>query len=167
MSRKIEDLCPVVGAMCRTFIATCKQKGIDLIVTSTLRTDKEQLAYYAQGRRSLSAVNCMRKQAGMPPLSLKENQRVVTANLTSIHQFGCAFDATVAKTGAVVYDIKADVNKDNIPDYEEIGAIGEAIGFRWGGKFPKRDYVHFEYTQGLKIPDLQAGKRPHEKVANA
>lgn len=150
----------MVAAMCRTFQAACKARGIEIIFTSTLRPAAEQFAYYAQGRKELKFVNQARQQAGLGPITQKDNLRIITKNIISIHEFGCAFDCAVVKKGAVIWEIKADVNANNIPDYEEIGKIGEAIGFRWGGRFQFRDYVHFEYTAGLTLADLQAGKRP-------
>jgi peptidoglycan L-alanyl-D-glutamate endopeptidase CwlK len=165
-SRKTDDLCPVVQGMYKTFLEVCKQKGIEIILTSTLRTESEQIAYYAQGRKSLDSVNHFRRMAGMESILMKENSRTVTDTITSAHQFGCGFDVAIIKKGLVIWEIKADVNENDIPDYEEIGQIGEAIGLKWGGRFKKKDYVHFEYTGGLTLADLEAGKRPHEGGVN-
>ncbi len=162
-SRKIEDLHPIVAGMCRTLIEVCKQKGIELLITNILRTEAEQIAYFAQGRKALKAVNELRARAGLPAIMPKEN-RSITKNLTSIHQFGCALDVAIVKDGLAIWDIKADLNENDIPDYEELGKIGEAIGFRWGGRW--KDYVHFEYTGGLTIAQLAQGLRPHENKAN-
>ncbi|MBI4822648.1 MAG: M15 family metallopeptidase [Nitrospirae bacterium] len=161
-SRKIEDLNLVVREKCRQFISLCKEKGIDVIITSTLRTEAEQLALFSQGRKTLKAVNELRKSAGLPPITEKENKRKVTGLLTSTHQFGCAFDCAIGGQKGITYDIKADINKNHIPDYEEIGRIGESIGLRWGGRFKFKDYVHFEYTGGITLSELKAGKRPEE-----
>jgi peptidoglycan L-alanyl-D-glutamate endopeptidase CwlK len=162
MSHKIENLCPVVQGMCKTFIGACKERGIAIIITSTLRTAAEQLAYFAQGRKSLKAVNEFRRQAGLSPITMQENKRTITNTLDSFHLFACALDFAIEKEGLAIWDIKADVNQNDIPDYEECGKIAEAIGFAWGGRFPKKDYVHLQYTGGLTIADLQAGKRPHD-----
>lgn len=169
MSRKIEDLNPVVAGMVRTLIITAKQKlNLDIEPTRTLSTEAEQLAYFAQGRKTFDAVNSFRKQAGLGPITSAENRRIVTQLLTSIHQYGCACDFVIDRDPAPglqkpVWDTKADINENEISDYEEIGKIAEAIGFRWGGRFSFRDLVHIEYTGGLKLADLQAGKRPHEE----
>jgi peptidoglycan L-alanyl-D-glutamate endopeptidase CwlK len=159
-SRRIEDLCPAVQVKCKEFLDLCRLKGISLIITSTLRTKAEQLAYYAQGRGDLKFVNNLRKIAGLGPISASDNRRIVTKTLTSIHEFGCAFDVAISRAGTVIWEIKADINANNIPDYEEIGKIGESLGLRWGGRFTSRDYVHFEYTGGLSVADLKTGKRP-------
>lgn len=171
MSRKIEDLHPVVAGMAKTLIHVVKEKlGIDIFITSTLRTAGEQLAYFAQNRKKLEEVNRLRRHAGLSEITQEQNKRTVTQLLTSIHEFGCALDICIDKSSAPglqpEWDVKADINHNEIPDYEEIGKIGEATGFRWGGRFPKKDYVHFEYTGGLTLADLQAGKRPHERSDN-
>jgi peptidoglycan L-alanyl-D-glutamate endopeptidase CwlK len=157
MSRKIEDLDPIAQEKCNAFIAACKEKGIDLMLTSTFRTEAEQLAYFAQGRKTLKAVNEFRREAGLCPITPRENIPV-TKNLTSVHQFGFAFDVAIKKAGLAIWEIKVDLNDNQIPDYEEIGKIGEALGLRWGGRW--KDYCHFEYTGGLTILQLQAGMRP-------
>jgi peptidoglycan L-alanyl-D-glutamate endopeptidase CwlK len=158
-SRKIEDLDPIAQEKCREFIAACKEKGIELLITSTRRTEAEQLAYFAQGRKTLEGTNDFRKQAGLDPIKPSENKRTITKNLTSVHQFGFAWDIAIKKAGLAIWEIKADLNDNDIPDYEEIGKIAEAMGIRWGGRW--KDYVHFEYTGGLTILQLQAGMRPN------
>lgn len=165
MSRRIEDLDPIVAGMCRTFITVCKQKGLEVIITSTKRSTAEVWAYYVQGRKQLKFVNEARAQAGLPAITQADNRRIITHNLTSVHEFGCAFDVALIKHGAIVWEIKADINENHIPDYEELGRIGEAIGLRWGGRFTFKDYVHFEYTGGLTLAELSAGKRPSEHIS--
>ncbi len=193
-SRRLQDLHPIVAGMCRTFQALCKDKGIDVRITSTLRTEAEQLALFAQGRKSLREVNALRAEAGLPPITEKENKLRVTNSLTSLHQFGCAFDVVLTPLhppldkggtkeglnppldkgghgglyplskgrmeGGVTYDIKADINKNQIPDYEELGRIGESVGLTWGGRFKFRDYCHFQYTGGLTLAELRGGSAP-------
>lgn len=164
-SRKIEDLIPVVADKCRALINLCKDKGHDILITCTLRTEAEQLALFAQGRKNLLEVNGLRKQAGMPDISEKEN-RIVTKVLTSIHQFGCAFDFVILKDGKPFWNTEADTDADGILDYDEVGLLGEYLGLKWGGRFGDKketqkiegwDKAHFEYTGGLSLADLKAG----------
>lgn len=180
-SRRIEDLHPAVEPMCRRFLEICKERGIRVVVTSTLRTEAEQIALFAQGRKSINIVNEFRHEAGLPAVSEREN-RIVTRALTSIHQFGCAFDVvlvkpvipakaearkkmdsplkTTEKRVVAVWDVKADINSNDIPDYEEIGIVGESVGLTWGGRFRFRDYCHFQFTGGLTLEELKTGRRP-------
>jgi peptidoglycan L-alanyl-D-glutamate endopeptidase CwlK len=171
MSRRIEDLNPAVAEKCRRFIALCKERGIDVIVTSTLRAEAEQLALFAQGRKALRAVNGLRAAAGLSPITVAQN-KIVTKSLTSPHQSGCAFDVVILSSppnlggvaegrgGVPTWDVKVDVNENHIPDYEEIGRIGESIGLRWGGRFKFRDYVHFEYIVPPAHPLNHQGAAP-------
>lgn len=131
MSRKIDDLQPVVAAMCREFIKRCDEAGIDVIITSTLRTMKEQEALYAQGRT----------KAGPRVTNAKPGQ--------SWHNWGCAFDYVPIKNG------KADWN--NILTFAKCGEIAEAIGLEWGGRWKMKDYPHCQYTGGNTLAQFQNG----------
>lgn len=187
-SRRIEDLHPAVRGRCRRLIALCEGRGINVIITSTLRTEAEQLALFAQGRKALKTVNEFRAEAGLPPISGEQN-RVVTNAATSVHQFGLAFDVAIIRPphppldkggvregisssigkghggGEAVWDVKADINADGIADYEEVGLIGEFLGLQWGGRFRLRDYCHFQFTGGLSLKELIAGKRPETHLS--
>jgi len=160
-SRKIEDLDPLVQPMWHEFKRRMlEERKLEVRPTSTIRTADEQLAYFAQARKSTKAVNELRKSAGLYPITPAENKKVITSVLTSVHEFGFAVDFVIMKEGAAIWEIKADLNKNDIPDYEEAGKIAEECGLTWGGKFKRRDYVHIEYTGGLTIAELQQGKRP-------
>lgn len=162
--RLMEGLYPTVAQMCALFVDLCKEQEVPIKLISTLRTEAEQLALFSQGRKSLKEVNGMRTDAGLAPIT-KEANRIVTHAPTSVHQFGCAFDICLLKDGKAVWDIKADINNNQLPDYHEAGKLGESVGLKWGGRFKLRDYVHFEHTGGLGIEELKAGKRPECKNA--
>jgi len=91
----------------------------------------------------------------MLPIKLFENRKKVTWTLASKHIVDLddgnpgndkarAFDIAIEKNQQPSWDLKADVNENDIPDYEEAGRIGESVGLKWGGRFRKPDYVHFE-----------------------
>lgn len=154
-SRNPEDLTPALQARLRLFDERMKAAGIPYRLTCTARTVKEQIALYAQGREALPKTNLLRKLAGLLPINLIENRKKVTWTLASKHIVDLddgnpdndkarAFDIAIEKKGQPSWDLKADVNENDIPDYEEAGRIGESIGLRWGGRFRKPDYVHFE-----------------------
>lgn len=133
-SRDLNDLHPLVKAMAQDLIAKCKAQGIDLIVTQTLRDTEYQNHLYAQGRTR--AGNIITNSPGG----------------SSYHNYGLAFDVLPLKNG------KADWSS---PHWQKIGAIGKTVGLTWGGGFTKlKDRPHFQYTFGLSIADLKAGKRP-------
>ena len=159
MNRDISALTPAVSARCRALIALADKAGISICVTSTLRTQAEQRALYAQGRRSIDEVNALRSTAGMGHIKEAANRPVTNARV-SMHEFSCAFDIAVAVNGRITWDTQADINNNGMPEYDEVGQMGESLGMRWGGRFRTRDLCHFEYTGGLSINELQAGHRP-------
>ena len=138
MSRKIDDLQPVVAAMCREFIKRCDEAGIYVIITSTLRTMEEQAALYAQGRT----------KAGPRVTNAKPGQ--------SWHNWGCAFDYVPIKNG------KADWN--NILTFAKCGEIAEAVGLEWGGRWKMKDYPHCQYTGGNTLAQFQNGTADMSKL---
>jgi len=154
-SRKIEDLVPELQKKFYAFSAAMAAAGLPFIVTCTARTVREQLALYAQGREKLEETNHRRRLAGMPPLSFQENIRKITWTLQSKHLIDLddkildndksrAFDIAITRSGRPHWELKADANLNEIPDYEEAGKIGESVGLVWGGRFPGQDRVHFE-----------------------
>jgi peptidoglycan L-alanyl-D-glutamate endopeptidase CwlK len=64
------------------------------------------------------------------------NPRPVAAPGTSKHEKGLAVDLSV--TGGT---------------WQTVGASGEAQGLRWGGRFERKDYPHFELTGGAGVSD--------------
>ncbi len=146
MGRNVNDLLPCVREKLNELQAEAMERGIEFIVTCTFRTAAEQRALFAQGRRTLQGVNRLRLNAGMAPITATGN-KIVTNDLTSIHMYGCAFDVALlnTETNKPTWDIEADFNKNGIPDYNELGKLGESIGLKWGGAFKSKDYCHFEY----------------------
>lgn len=133
-SRKIEDLLPGVDKLCRAFIAGCREQGIDVIITSTYRDGASQDALYAQGRT----------KAGPIVTNAKAGQ--------SFHNYRCAFDFVPIANG------KADWN--NIITFGKCGRVAKALGLEWAGDWTKfKELAHCQYTGGLSLADLQAGKR--------
>jgi len=158
-SRKIEDLTEEMQELYSKFADKMTENGLDFIITCTARTVTEQRALYAQGRQSLNTVNLLRKEAGLPPITEKENKKKVTWTRFSKHltdknnpkskAFDIALKADIDNDGDldVHWIIKVDVNDNEISDYQEAGEIGESVGLKWGGRFSSPDYVHFEYNE--------------------
>lgn len=133
-SRDIKDLLPIVAAKCEAFIAECKKQGIDVLITSTLRDNESQNALYAQGRTA----------AGKIVTNAKAGQ--------SFHNYACAFDFVPLVNG------KAQWNDFKL--FERCGVIAESVGLEWAGRWVSfKEYAHCQYTGGLTIKDLQAGKK--------
>jgi peptidoglycan L-alanyl-D-glutamate endopeptidase CwlK len=117
MSRKIEDLVPVLQERYAYFKAAMDEMSIDYIVTCTRRTPEEQAALFAQGRTKPG--------------------KIVTWTLNSRHIGGRAFDIVIMENG------KPDWSVSN-PSWKRAGDLGIACGLVWGGSWNTPDYAHFE-----------------------
>lgn len=146
-STEIKDLVPEMQVKASIFSAKMAENNIPFVFTCTYRSQLEQDALYSQGRDPIKVINQLRHSAGLPTITEKQAKKVVTWVKTSKHTEGKAFDIAIGTRGKIFWDLKCDVNKDNIPDYEEAGKIGESIGLRWGGRFKFKDYVHFELAE--------------------
>jgi LAS superfamily LD-carboxypeptidase LdcB len=136
---------PQVASRVRAMAADLKAKGVNVMVTSGYRTFKEQTALYAQGRQSLSAVNALRKDAGMSPISATANKDIVTKVKAggSFHNYGLAVDVVPLKANGQP-DWKAPSST-----WKAIGAAGKKQGLEWGGDWAKfKDQPHFQLTGG-------------------
>lgn len=133
-SRALSDLHPKVMQMCMEFIKRCKEAGIDILITSTYRDNESQNALYAQGRTL----------AGKKVTNAKGGQ--------SFHNYKCAFDFCPLKNGKPAWE--------DTKLFTRCGEIGEAIGLEWAGRWKGFvELAHFQYTGGLTLADLQAGKK--------
>lgn len=71
----------------------------------------------------------------------------------SKHQYGLAVE--------VVPVIDSVAQWDNVKLWRKVGAIGEQLGLRWGGRWRNPyDPGHFEWTGGLSSYHLSAGLKP-------
>lgn len=155
MSRSIEALHPDMQIMYAEFAYYMREAGISYVVTCTDRTIVEQMALYTQGRLPLADVNKFRKEAGLYLLRRESENRKVTWTLNSKHvtngidksddnDYSRAFDIVITKDGRAQWDLKVNVNNNELPDYEEAGRIWESLGGTWGGRWTKPDAPHFQ-----------------------
>jgi peptidoglycan L-alanyl-D-glutamate endopeptidase CwlK len=150
-SRKLEDLDPRLHSLARKFAACMAEEGIPFVFTCTYRSLEEQKCLYMQGRESLEDINVERAKLGLYLITEEENI-VVTKLLKGKHQERLAFDIAIALGKQPTWNLKVDVDKDGIPDYQEAGRIGRSLGLRWGGDFNDNgkaddkfvDMPHFE-----------------------
>ncbi len=132
-SRDLKDLLPVVAAKASAFVAACRAAGIDVLITSTYRDNESQNALYAQGRTA-------------------PGKRVTNAKGGhSMHNHKCAFDFVPIVNGKAMWD--------DTRAFQRCGAIAQSLGLEWGGAWKSfKDLPHCQYTGGLTLADLQAGK---------
>jgi len=154
-SRDIKDCCPELQEKYLDFFNKMEFAGITFALTSTSRNIVEQMALFVQGRLDFLDVNRFRWIANLPMLKDPGENKIVTWTLKSEHVTNLfdpdlnndcsrAFDIAILKEGKITWDLKVSVNKNEIPDYEEAGVIGEQCGLVWGGRWKKPDYPHFQ-----------------------
>ncbi|MEM2159407.1 MAG: M15 family metallopeptidase [Candidatus Nitrosotenuis sp.] len=137
-SRSLDELLPVVKDKVERFISVCKENHIDLLVTSTYRDMESQAALYAQGRTT-------------------PGKKVTNAKPGfSFHNWRCAVDIVPLRNGKPVWGTKPGPDLDL---WNKVGELGESVGLEWAGRWKSfREFAHFQYTAGLTLKDLQAGK---------
>ncbi len=145
MTNDIHALHPEPRKAAQAFIAELRDKKIPFKVTSTLRSEAEQIALYTQGRASLPIVNLLRKHAGMYPIGERTNTYTVTKcdgiTFKSFHQSGNALDIVpLGSNGCPIWPSNED------PRWLELGLIGERHGFRWAGRWIDPDSAHYEWV---------------------
>ena len=133
-SRNINDLLPNVQVRVEKFIELCDEEGIDLLITSTYRDNESQEALYEQGRT----------RPGKIVTNAKPGE--------SWHNYRCAIDIVPLVNGKPNWD-------GSDPIWERIGELGEQAGLEWAGRWRTfKELAHFQYTGGLTLADLKAGK---------
>lgn len=148
-SRDLALIHPVMRPKVVQFLVDTAIAGLHALITNTGRTQAEQIALHAQGRLPLEQVNQLRKDAGLPPIDAERNSKKVTWTTNSLHLiqpdgYCRAADFCLTKNGKAYWDVKADIDDDEIPDYEEAGLIAERLGLTWGGRWKSPDYPHLQ-----------------------
>ena len=157
MSKKLEDLKPMVMVAALKALAELKSAGVQAVVTYTFRTTEEQQALYAQGRKPLAEVNALREKAGLYQIKeyLGKDKKIHSDNDYSVTNCDGVKKRSAHQTGSAL-----DVVPDLDPTEREVpgwpapadprwGVIATAFrkhGFEWGGdweEFP--DYPHYQY----------------------
>lgn len=117
MSRRLDDLSDRFRPKAIELLARLTEAGIAVMVIDTLRTPEEHAANLAKG---------------------------VSWTKRSKHLDGDAIDVCP-------YAIYDATGPDKLawdashPLWPKIGAIGEALGLTWGGRWKQRDMGHFEW----------------------
>ena len=132
-SRNLTDLHPAAQRRAIAFINACQRLGIEVLITSTYRDHASQNALYAQGRTA-------------------PGQRVTNARGgQSWHNWRCAFDFVPLVNGKARWD--------DLALFKRCGEIAEGVGLEWAGRWTRfPELAHCQFTAGLTLADLQAGK---------
>ncbi len=135
---------PILEEKLRMFLNECKKQGIEVKITSTYRSLKEQEALYLQGRASLEEVNRARSLVGLRPITQVEN-RIVTYLRESPHNYGLAFDFVPLRNGKPVWN-------DNAL-WERCGKMIRKLNLEWGG-----DWKDFQDKPHVQVKNWQSYK---------
>lgn len=127
MSRRLDDLSDRFRPLAFQLLARCVEAGIHVLIVDTLRTPEEHAANLAKG---------------------------VSWTKRSKHLDGEAIDICPYETWNLRGPDKL-AWKDG-PTWDRIGAIGEALGLRWGGRWKVRDLGHFEFVAPTATDERQA-----------
>lgn len=120
MSRALNDLSPRFRPLAFELLARCVEQGIAVMVIDTLRTPEEHAANLAKG---------------------------VSWTTHSKHLDGDAIDICPYATWDAHGPDKLNWDGGD-PVWQKLGAIGESIGLRWGGRWKSTpDFGHFEFKE--------------------
>jgi len=157
-SRDIDELHPAVARGFRELIRRMAEKGQPPVgVNQTFRDALHQDWLFGQGRP-----NEPHGRAGAIVTNARGGR--------SIHQYRLAFDIHRNVPGRAF----ADRTPEERLFWDTAGALWVKMGGVWGGNWQGFvDRPHFEYTAGLSLSELQAGRRltddalmPWEEVMN-
>lgn len=122
MSRDTTLLHPEVQAIIPKFLNECKNRGLIVKTTDTVRTKQEQDKLYAQGRTEPGNIVTWVKYP------------------YSNHNWGMAFDIC-RNDGKGAYN-------DSDGWFKKVGQVGKSFGLEWGGDWKGTpDKPHFELTK--------------------
>lgn len=122
-SRDISLLRDDVEANCRKWLEMCKEAGLNVLITSTVRDKEYQEYLYAQGRTR--------------PGSIVTNGRTPTFHADTV---GCAFD--------FCKNVKGHEYDDNA-FFAKAAALAKGLGFSWGGDWKSfTDKPHIQWDNG-------------------
>lgn len=143
MSRDPNHLHPDLQPKLNSFLSSCKENGIDILVTCTYRSNDEQADLYAQGRTKPGQVVTWAK-----PGESKHNLQIAGQPASK------AFDMVPLRNGKLVWGTSGDgIDNDPTDDHtddlelwQRVGLIAESVGLEWAGRWPKgkREFPHCE-----------------------
>ena len=144
--RDINQLAPVAQTACNLFMSKCKEAGLNVLITETIRTQERQNYLYCQGRTVAQATaKGISKDFATKYCNPKANR--VTWTLSSNHKTGMAWD--------ICKNIKGQEYSDK-SFFEKAGKIAKELGIEWGGTWTSPpdtpDTPHFQVDKNWKAP---------------
>jgi len=140
--RSLDHLHPDLKPLAEAWLAACAEAGLRVSIIFTWRSVAEQDGLYALGRTVKSHVGpwTPTRPLGSVVTNAKGNQSKHTFTLPGNIPASKAFDFAVFDASARYITDGGD------PRYTQAGVIGEGLGMKWGGRWPKpkTDWDHFE-----------------------
>ncbi len=133
--RGLEHLHPKARELAELLQTLCRERGLNLLITDTWRSEAEQTALYAKGRTAPGGIvtNCKY------PLSP--------------HNWGVAFDFCKNVKGH---------EYDDTAFFKAVGALAKTIGLFWGGDFKSfTDMPHLEVAEYLPNNSVAALRKQY------
>ena len=127
LARLAPKMCAAVEAVLRD----CEAAGLDAVVYETYRSQELQALYYARGR------------SVVPPEHPVTNVRDARSGW---HHYGLAVDIISISRG---WDVPESW-------WDRLGAIGEAHGLTWGGRWKMHDLPHLQWGRCRDTPSDRA-----------
>lgn len=119
--RDISELAPNAQKACSLFMQRCKDRGLNVLITETYRSQARQNYLYEQGRTRPG--------------------KVVTWTKNSRHTSRRAWD--------ICKNVKGGEYSDS-GFFKECGDIAKELGITWGGTWSVPDTPHFEISENWK-----------------
>ena len=139
-SRNVKDLHPAARERAQAWLTASKKAGLDVMITCTYRDSEAQNRLYAQGRSK--------------PGKIVTNAR----GGSSFHNWAVAWDFVVMRHGKPMWN--------DLKSFRAAGEIAEKLGCEWAGRWKTfKELAHIQFTGGLTLRDLRAGKRPEPYTA--
>jgi peptidoglycan L-alanyl-D-glutamate endopeptidase CwlK len=136
-SRDIKLLVPELQTLCLQFIAKCKEAGVPVIITQTLRDKEYQDFLYAKGRTTPGPI-VTKVKGGF-----------------SQHEKGRAFDFVPVVNGKAIW------NDNKL--WAKCGKIAVELGLEWGGswtRFVDKPHCQLKNTPPVAKPEPKATIAP-------
>jgi len=136
-SRSLADLHPDLRPLAERFVARCKERQVDVLITDTYRSHEEQAALYAQGRTAPGKIVTRAK-----PGQSAHNHTIGGKPAAR------AFDAVPLLHGKPIYEDPRDPDNDWSNDFgwRVMGEVAAELGLEWYGRpgSPFREAPHFQ-----------------------
>lgn len=143
--KRISTLHPKLRSEVADILLEIQLLGIDIRITQTSRTNKEQDILYSQGRTTSGSIVTDAKGG------------------ESYHCYSLALDfCLLHKDGSISWKIDEDSNKDNIKDWDQVVKVFKKHGWESGVDWKKKDRPHFQKSFGYTIEQLKTFKKDKE-----